>query len=148
MEELKLEIENFKSEQEMEVLQNSSKLHTREVKISILPIENPQTLKPSFSLTSLSENQEKINVIPRVILREKSSNLLLGIFEENVERDEKENEEELVCEGISQLDDYKVPIPFPKTLYSKTMLNIMNLERGDQIYLREVNEIISDIQLV
>ena len=48
MEELKLEIENFKSEQEMEVLQNNSKLHRREVKLSILPIENPQTLKPSF----------------------------------------------------------------------------------------------------
>ena len=34
-------------------------------------------------------------------------------FEENVERDKKENEEELVCEGVPQVDDYEAPIPFP-----------------------------------
>ena len=130
------------------VLKNNAKLHGKEVKLSTLPIENPQTLKPYFSLPSLSEKQEKIYVIPRVILGEKYSNLLLEIFEENVERDEKENEEELVSEGISPSDDYKVPIPFPKTLYSKIMLNSMNLERGDKISLREMDEIISDFQRV
>ena len=99
-------------------------------------------------MPSLSEKQEKSNVIPRVILGEESSNHLLEIFEENVERDEKENEEELVCEGIPQLDDYKVPIPFPEALYSKTMLNSINLEREDKISLREMDEIISDIHML
>ena len=80
MEELKLEMENFKSEQEMEVLQNNSKFHGRERKPSTLPIENPQTLKPYFSLPSLSGKQENSNVIPRVILGEESSNLLLEFF--------------------------------------------------------------------
>ena len=148
MEELKLEMENFQSEQEMEGLQNNSKFYGRERKLSTLPIENPQTLKPYFSLPSLSEQQENINVIPRVILGEDSSNLLLEIFEENVERDEKENEEELVCEGIPQLDDYKVHIPFPEALYSKIMLNSMNLQREDKISLREMDEIISDVHML
>ena len=112
LEEMKLEMENLKSEQEIEVLQNDSKFHAREGKLSTLPLENPQTSKPSLLLPSLSEKKEKINVIHRVILGEESSNHLLEIFEENVERDEKENEEELVCEGIPQLDDYKVPILF------------------------------------
>ena len=74
-----------------------------------------------------------VNVIHRVMLGEESSNHLLEIFEENVEIDENENGEELVCEGIPQLDDYKVPIPFPEALYSKTMLNSMNLEREYKI---------------
>ena len=145
LEEMKLEMENLKSEQEMEVLQNDSKFCGREGKISTLLIENPQISKPSFSFPSLSENQEKINAIPRVILGEESSNHLLEIFEENVEIDEKEIEEELVCEGIPQLDDYKVPIPFLEALYSKTLLHSMNLEREDKISLREVDEIIYDI---
>ena len=58
------------------------------------------------------------------------------------------NEEELVCEGIPQLDDYKVLIPFPKAVYSKTMLNSMNIEREDKISLREMDEIISDIGML
>ena len=33
-------------------------------------------------------------------------------FEEIVERDEKENEEELVC-GVPQEHDYEAPIPYP-----------------------------------
>ena len=113
LEDMKLEMENLESEQEMEVLQNNSRFCGREGKHSTLLIENPQISKPSFSLPSLSEKQEKSNAIPRVILGEESSNHLLEIFEENVERDEKENEEELVCEGIPQLNDYKVPILFP-----------------------------------
>ena len=145
LEEMKLEMENFRSDQEMEVLQNSSEFYGRKGEISTLPTENPQTSNPSFSLPSLSEKQEKSNAIPRVILGEESSNHLLGIFEEHVEIDEKENEEELSCEGIPQLDDYKVPIPFPEALYSKNMLNSMNLEREDKISLREMDEIIYDI---
>ena len=148
LEEMKLEMENFRSEQEMEVFQKNSEFHGRKGKLSTLPTENPQTSKPSFTLPSLSEKQEKSNAIPRVILGEESSNHLLEIFEENVERDEKENEEELVCEGIPQLNDYKVPIPFPEALYSKIMLNSMNLEREDKISLREMDEIISDIGML
>ena len=148
LEEIKLEMENFRSEQEMEVFQKNSEFHGRKGKLSTLPTENPQTSKPSLSLPSLSEKQEKSNDIPRVILGEESSNHLLEIFEENVERDEKENEEELVCEGIPQLNDYKVPIPFPEALYSKIMLNSMNLEREDKISLREMDEIISDIGML
>ena len=64
------------------------------------PVENPQTSKPSSLFPSLSEKKENINVIPRVMIGEESSNLLLEILEENVERDEKENEEELICSGI------------------------------------------------
>ena len=148
MEELKLEMENFRSEQEMEVLQNNSEFHGRKGKLSTLPIENPQTSKTSFSLPSLSEKKEKSNAIPRVILGEESSYYLLEIFEENVERDKKENEEEIFCEGIPQLDDYKVPIPFLEALYSKTMLNSMNLEREDKISLGEMDEIIYDIHVL
>ena len=148
LEEMKLEMENFRSEQEMEVLQNSSEFYGRKGEISTLSTENPQTSNPSFSLPSLSEKQEKSNAIPRVILGEESSNHLLGIFEEHVEIDEKENEEELSCEGIPQLDDYKVPIPFPEALYSKTLLNSMHLEREDKISLREMDEIISDISML
>ena len=148
LEEMKLEMENFRSEQEMEVLQNNSKFHGREGKLSTLPIEISQTSKPSFSVPSLSEKQYEINAIHRVIIGEESSNHLLEIFEENVEIDEKENEEELVCEGIPKLDDYKVPIPFREALYSKTMLNSMNLEREDKISLREMDEIISDISML
>ena len=148
LEEMKLEMENFRSEQEMEVFQKNSEFHGRKGKLSSLPTENPQTSKPSFSLPSLSEKQEKSNAITRVILGEESSNHLLEIFEENVERDEKENEEELVCEGIPQLNDYKVPIPFPEALYSKIMLNSMNLEREDKISLREMDEIIYDIHML
>ena len=148
LEEMNLEMENFRSEQEMEVFQKNSEFHGRKVTLSTLPTENPQKSKPSFLLPSLSEKQEKSNAITRVILGEESSNHLLEIFEENVERDEKENEEELVCEGISQLDDYKVPIPFPEALYSKTMLNSMNLEKEDKISLREMDEIISDIGML
>ena len=96
MEEMKLEMENFKSEQEMEVLQYNSKFYEREGKLSTLPLENSQTSKLYFSLPSLSEKQENFNVIPRVILGDESSNLILEIFEENVERDEKDDEEELV----------------------------------------------------
>ena len=145
LEEMKLEMENFRSEQATEVIQNNLKFHEREGKLSTLPIEISQTSKPSFSLPSLSEEQEKSNDIPRVILGEESSNHLLEIFDENVERDGKENEEELFCEGVPQLDDYKVPIPFPEALYSKTMLNSMNLEREEKISLREMDEIIYDI---
>ena len=148
LEEMKLEMENFRSEQEMKVFQKNSEFHGRKGKLSTLPTENPQTSKPSFSLPSLSEKKEKINAITRVILGEESSNHLLDIFEENVERDEKENEEELVCEGIPQLNDYKVPIPFPEALYSKTLFNSMNLEREDNISLREMDEIISDIGML
>ena len=148
LEEMKLEVENFRSEQEMEVFQKNSEFHGRKVTLSTLPTENPQKSKPSFLLPSLSEKQEKSNAITRVILGEESSNHLLEIFEENVERDENENEEELVCEGIPQLDDYKVPIPFPEALYSKTMLNSMNLEKEDKISLREMDEIISDISML
>ena len=78
MEELKLEMENFKSEQETEV--NNSKFHEREGKRSTLLIENPQTSKSSLLFPSLSEKQENINFIPRVILGEESSNIFLGIF--------------------------------------------------------------------
>ena len=148
LEEMKLEMENFRSEQEMEVFQKNSEFHGRKVTLSTLPTENPQKSKPSFLLPSLSEKQEKGNAITRVILGEESSNHLLEIFEENVERDEKEYEEELVCEGIPQLDDYKVPTPFPEALYSKTMLNSMNLEKEDKISLREMDEIISDIGML
>ena len=115
LEEMKLEMENFRSEQEMEVFQKNSEFHGRKGTLSTLPRENPQKSKPSFLLPSLSEKHEKSNAITRVILGEESSNHLLEIFEENVERDEKENEEELVCEGIPQLNDYKVPIPFPQS---------------------------------
>ena len=80
IEEIKLEMENFKSEQEMEVLQYNSKFHAREGKLSTLPLENSRTSKPSFSLPSLSEKQENFNVIPRVILGGVSSNLLLQNF--------------------------------------------------------------------
>ena len=91
------------------------------------------------------KSKENINVIPRAIFGEESSNLLLEIGEENVERYEKENEEELVFEGIPQLDDYEVPIRFLEALYYKTMLNSMNLEREDNISLTEMDEIIYDI---
>ena len=148
LEEMKLEMETLKSEQEMEVLQKKLKFLAREGKLSTLPLENLQTSKPSFLLPSLSEKQDKINVIHRVILGEESSNHLIEIFEENIEIDEKENEEELFCEGIAQLDYYKVPIPFPEALYSKTMLNSMNLEREDKISLKEMDEIISDIHML
>ena len=87
LEEMKLEMENFRSEQEMEVFQKNSEFHGRKGKLSNLPTENPQTSKPSFSLPSLSEKQEKSNAITRVILGEESSNHLLEIFEENVERE-------------------------------------------------------------
>ena len=148
MEEMKLEMENFHNEQVMEVLQYNSKFHAREGKLSTLPLEISQTSKPYFSLSSLSEKQYNINVIPRVILGEESSNLLHEIFWETVERDEKEHEEELVCKGIPQLDYYKVPIPFPEALYSKSMLNSMNLEREDKILVREMGEIIYDIHML
>ena len=148
LEEMKLEMENFRSEQEMEVLQNNSKFHGREGKLSTVPIEISQKSKPSFSLPSLSEKKYEINATHRFILGEESFNHLLEIFEENIEIDEKENEEELVCEGIPKLDDYKVPSPFPEALYSKTMLNSMNLEREDKISLREMDEIIYDIHML
>ena len=70
MEEMKLEMENLNSEWDMEVLQYNSKLRGKEGKLSSLPLENPHTSKPSFSLPYLSEKQENINVIPKVILRE------------------------------------------------------------------------------
>ena len=60
LEEMKLEMENFRSEQEMEVFQKNSEFHGRKGKLSTLPTENPQTSKPSFSLPSLSEKQEKV----------------------------------------------------------------------------------------
>ena len=138
-------MENFKSEHEMKAPKYNSKFHASEGKLSTLPLENSQISKPYFLLPSLSEKQEKINDIPRVILGEESSNLFLEIFEENVEI---ENEEELVCEVIPQLDDYKVPIPFPEALYFKTLLNSMNLEREDKISVREMDEIISDIGML
>ena len=43
---------------------------------------------------------------------------------------------------------YKVPIPFPKALYYKTMLNSKNLEREDKFSLREIDEIISNIHML
>ena len=148
MEEVKLEMENLTSEREMEVLQNNSKFQGREGEPSTLSLENPQRPKSSFSLTSLGEKQENSNIIPRSTLGEESYNLLLEILKENVKRDEKELEEELVCKVISQLDDYKVPTPFLEALYSKTMLNSMNLDREDKIYFREMDEIISDIHML
>ena len=99
-------------------------------------------------MSSLSEKQGNINIIPIIILGEESSNLLLEIIEDNVERDDKDNKEELICEGIPQLDDYKFPIPFPEALYSKTMPNSMNLETKDKISLREMVEIISNIHML
>ena len=101
-----------------------------------------------FHCHLLVKSKKKSNARPRVILGEESSIHLIEIFDENVERDEKENEEELFCEGIPQLNDYKVPIPFPEALYSKTMLNSMNLEREDKISLREMDEIIYDMHML
>ena len=43
MEEMKLEIENLKSEKDMEMIQYNSKFHAREDKLSNLPLENSQT---------------------------------------------------------------------------------------------------------
>ena len=88
LEEMKLEMENFRSEQEMEVLKNNSKFHGKEGKLSTLPIEISQTSKPSFPLPSLSEKQYEINAIHRVILGEelmqhrvrvRSNTVILGV---------------------------------------------------------------------
>ena len=76
----------------MKMSQNNSKFNGREGKCSNISLENPQTSKLSLSLSSLSEKQENIDVIPRVILGEKTSNLFLQIIEQNVERDNKKNE--------------------------------------------------------
>ena len=47
-----------------------------------------------------------------------------------------------------QLDDHMARIPFLEALYYKTMLNPMNFEIDNNIYARELNEIISKIHML